>query len=624
MPTVPFRPPAVRVTKGMMITMCSICGIFGNGDKSAIKEMNTSMCRRGPDQNGYFRAGSLCAGHNRLSVIDPEHGLQPMTVFHRENQYTIVYNGEIYNRKELNRELALAGISVATQSDTETVLWSYVLWGKHCAEKLNGIFAFAVYDQREDILFLCRDRLGVKPLYYTFAEDTFVFSSELKGILAYPGVKRELDQNGVFELLFLAPVTLPQSGTFKGIRKLLPGEYAFLKNGTLEKAVYWSLAPKPFTQTREEAIETVRFLVTDAVERQMVSDVPLCTLLSGGLDSSVISALAANHCKGKGETLSTYSFEYAYNRKNFKSSLFQPESDDVYASWLAEKLGTRHTVLTAESKDVFSLLKTAVDARDLPGQADIDSSLLLYCGMIKQHHTVALSGECSDEIFGGYPWFYRPEMLERPFFPWLHDPFARASLFDPAFASPDVGYRSLSAHYKDFVASVERGGEDDDEMYRSRIATQLSVWYFMQSLLERKDRMSMYNAVEVRVPFADHRILEYVYNVPWKYKFENGVEKSLLRSAMEGVLPDRILHRKKSPYPKTHDPAYELLTKTALLAIVNDPGSRLYHLLNRKKLLSFMNGEDATWFGQLMARPQLYAWLLQMEYWLETYRVSFV
>lgn len=608
----------------MVFTMCSICGIFGQQSETAIGAMNVPMYRRGPDQNGFFQSGDLAFGHNRLAVIDPEHGVQPMTVTYRGNQYTIVYNGEIYNKEELNRELSLAGIRVETRSDTETVLWSFVHWGKDCPSKLNGIFAFAVYDKEADLLFLCRDRLGVKPLYYTFAGETFLFASEIKALLAHPGVKREVDRQGIFELLFLAPVTLPESGTFKNIRKLLPGEYATLQKGKLERTAYWKLTPKPFTDTREQAVQTVRELVTDATRRQMVSDVPLCTLLSGGLDSSVISALAAEYCKEKGKTLSTYSFEYEYNRKNFKTSLFQPESDDAYASWLADKLGTRHTILTAESKEVFSLLKNAVDARDLPGQADIDSSLLYYCSKIKQRHTVALSGECSDEIFGGYPWFYRPEMLSRPFFPWIHDPYARASLFDPAFASPEEGYRTISAHYRGFIRSVERIEEDNDQMYRSRVATQLSVWYFMQSLLERKDRMSMYSAVEVRVPFADHRILEYVYNVPWEYKFENGVEKSLLRNAMVGVLPERVLFRKKSPYPKTHDPVYELLTKTALLAVLNDPNSRLYPLLDRKKVTAFMNGEDATWFGQLMARPQLYAWLLQMEYWLETYQISFV
>lgn len=607
--------------------MCSICGMFGAGmDESAIGRMNALMERRGPDQSGTFHSGSVTFGHNRLAVIDPAGGAQPMTVEHDGARYTIVYNGEIYNTPELNAELRNAGIELRTHADTETVLWSYVLWGDACPEKLNGIFAFAVYDEAKRRLFVCRDRLGVKPFYYAWADGVFLFASEIKSLLAYPGIRPEVDKNGLWELLFLTPVTMLESGTFRQIHKLLPGEcgYVDADSGELHRHLYWKLQPRPFADTRAQALETVRGLMTDAIRRQMVSDVPLCTLLSGGLDSSVVTAVAADYCREKGETLCTYSFEYQGNRENFKKSLFQPESDDLYASWLAKELGTDHTVLTASSEQVCDALKPAVNARDLPGQADIDSSLLYFCGRIKEKHTVALSGECSDEIFGGYPWFYRPEMLERPFFPWLHAPMARISLFDPALVRPEAGYEVISAKYQAFLQGVERIPEDTDEMYRSRVATQLSVWFFMQSLLERKDRMSMYSALEVRVPFADHRIIEYVYNVPWGLKFENGVEKSLLRHAMTGWLPDRVLFRKKSPYPKTHDPRYEELTRAGLLAVLNDPSSRLHDLIDRKKLQEVLDGGDFTWFGQLMSRPQLYAWLLQLEHWLREYKVQLV
>ena len=602
--------------------MCSICGMFGS-DCETVERMNAIMRRRGPDQNGTVYFDKVSLGHNRLSVIDLENGKQPMTLSYRENRYTIVYNGEIYNQKELLQELAEHEIYPSTRSDTETVLWSYILWGEECPVKLNGIFAFAVYDEGKDHLFLCRDRLGVKPLYYTYVGNTFVFSSELKGLLTVLGVEPEVDREGIWELLFLAPVTLPESGTFRGIKKLLPGQRAIITRQGMSKSAYWTLDAKPFTQTKKQAYETVRSLMTDAVERQMISDVPICTLLSGGLDSSVITALAAKEQAVKGRRLSSYSFQYADNQTNFKQSLFQPESDDAYASWLGEWLHTNHTVLTASTRDVFEALPLAVEARDLPGQADIDSSLLYYCGRIKETHTVVLSGECSDEIFGGYPWFYRPEMLQRNFFPWIHDPTVRASLFREEFARSGEGYEYISGHYRDFTSSISRLEEDTDSMYRSRVATQLSVWYFMQSLLERKDRMSMFHAVEVRVPFADHRILEYVYNVPWSIKFESRVEKSLLRNAMTGLLPDRILFRKKSPYPKTHDPLYEQLTRTALLTILEDKNSRLHEIVNPKKVKELLNGGDVTWFGQLMARPQLYAWLIQLEYWLKSYHVRF-
>ena len=605
--------------------MCSICGIFGEeANGKLIGLMNGKMGRRGPDHSGFYQNGKVFFGHNRLAVMDPENGNQPMTVEYEGNRYTIIYNGEIYNRKELNAALASYGVKVKTNCDTETVLWCYAVWKENCPEKLNGIFAFAVYDENQRQLFLCRDRLGVKPLYYAETGNDFVFASEIKSILCHPGIEPEIDRNGLWELLFLTPVTFPESGTFRQIKKVLPGQWLKVNEQGIKSGFYWVLEEKPFSGTREEAIKTVRELMVDAVTRQLDSDVPLCTLLSGGLDSSVITAIAAKELRTRGETLSTYSFEYEGNREHFKNSLFQPESDDAYAAKLAHDLGTDHTVLTASSKQVEEALFPAVDARDLPGQADIDSSLLYFCSMIKRRHTVALSGECSDEIFGGYPWFYRKEMLSRPFFPWLHKPTERIDLFDPALVSPKEGYEAMSARYTDFVSGISFLPEDDDAMKQSRVATRLSVMFFMQSLLERKDRMSMYHALEVRVPFADHRILEYVYNVPWKYKFENEVEKSLLRNAMTGVLPDRVLYRKKSPYPKTHDPMYEELTRTHLLSMLESPGNRLKELLDTKKLKALMDGEDVTWFGQLMSRPQLYAWLLQFGYWLEKYEVRLV
>jgi len=604
--------------------MCSVCGIFGNEiNDQVIHFMNDCMRHRGPDDSHIFDDRCIFLGHNRLAVIDPQNGVQPMTIEHQGIRYTIIYNGEIYNQHELNEELRQYHVNPKTRSDTETVLWSYIIWGKDCPNKLNGIFAFAVYDHSKRSLFLCRDRLGVKPLYYTTCHDVFIFASEIKSLLAFPGVEARIDREGLWELLFLTPVTFLESGTLKGIHKLLPGEFAVVDESGVKCQTYWRLKAKPFCDSKKQAVETVRDLVIDAVKRQMVSDVPLCTLLSGGLDSSVITAVASNECRRNGNRLSTYSFEYQGNREHFKKTLFQPESDDYFASWLADVLGTKHTVLSASSEQVFDSLTSAVDARDIPGQADIDSSLLYFCSLIKRDHTVALSGECSDEIFGGYPWFYRKEMLERSFFPWIHDPMVRVSLFDSSLVCPTMGYDWISEKYRSFLNSVDRHDEDSDQMYRSRVATQLSVYFFMQSLLERKDRMSMYSAVEVRVPFADHRILEYVYNVPWEWKFENGVEKSLLRNAMVGWLPDRVLFRKKSPYPKTHDPMYEELTRNKLMSILEDKNSPLREMVQISQIHSLIDQESQTWFGQLMSKPQLYAWLIQLDYWLRKYHVQF-
>ncbi len=605
--------------------MCSICGIYdylgrGPGD---VARMMAALCHRGPDGSGEYHRGRASLGHNRLAVRDPLGGAQPMVATHKGNEYSIVYNGEIYNADELKNELVRLGVRPRTSCDTELVLLSYILFGEDCPTHLNGIFAFAVYDSRADSLFLARDRLGVKPLYYTEHDGRFYFASEVKGILSGSGIPAELDAEGLFELLYLSPVLCEGSGVLRGIRQLLPAERATVTREGIVRSRYWELTPGEASHGFREAASEVQALLLDATKRQLVSDVPLATFLSGGLDSSALTAIAAKEYGRRGQRLSTYSFEYEDN-KHYAPTLFQPNRDDDYAAWLASELGTEHTVLTAPTEALVRLLPEAARFRDMPGQADVDSSLLYFCGEIKKRHTVALSGECADEIFGGYPWFYRKEMLSRDFFPWIHNETARPSLFIPEIARLDAGRERLREVTRAAIASTPLSGEENEEDRTARIATWLSVNYFMTNLLARKDRMSMARALEVRVPFADHRILEYVYNVPWSVKFRGGVEKALLRGAMEGILPERILNRKKSPYPKTHNPRYEALVSEALTRRLSSPNSRLAPLLDRRRLDALLAGEDVTWFGQLMARPQLIAWLLELDAFLEEYRVEIV
>lgn len=605
--------------------MCSICGMIdykNRPDQALVQKMGMTMKNRGPDATESCCDDIAALHHNRLSVMDPENGRQPMSAVFEGREYTIVYNGEIYNSPELRRELAAYGATFNTACDTETVLWSYIIFGRECPKKLNGIFAFCVYDKHDRKIFMARDRLGVKPFFYTVQGDTFLFASEIKALLEHPAVSRKVDTVGLWQLIFLAPVTLPGSGIFRDIQELKPAECAELTEQGLKISRYWQLEAKPWAGTAESAVHETEELLLDAVKRQTVSDVPLCTFLSGGLDSSVLTALSADLYRQRGEQLSTYSFEYEGNKENFKQSLFQPQGDDDFARYLADYLKTDHTVLTAPNEAVADCLFAAAEARDFPGQADIDSSLLYYCARVKERHTVALSGECADEIFGGYPWFYRPEMLHRDFFPWIHQPMERAGIFKKEFAPPEEGYAFLSREYHRIIGSCSTLPHDSESMRLSRVATHLSVGYFMTSLLERKDRMSMYSGVEVRVPFADHRILEYVYNVPWEIKFENGVEKALLRNASRKWLPDWILWRKKSPYPKTHAPQYRQRV-TALLQERLNRGGILSEVLDRRVLEELLRGEDQTWFGQLMSTPQLIAWLIQFDHWAEQYRVEF-
>lgn len=609
--------------------MCSICGIsdFHNKENLNIKilnEMGSVMKHRGPDDTNIFAGENALLNHNRLAVIDPKNGKQPMTRIYKGKKYTIVYNGEIYNSADLRQELIKEGILFKTDCDTETVLYSYIIYGDKCPEKLNGIFAFSIYDEEHSRLFVARDRFGIKPFFYTVIGTTFLFASELKSILKHPKVDAQIDKYGIWQLLYLTPVTINGSGVFKNIFEIKPGYCGYFNENGLFLKKYWSLNAKPFSDSKKDAVENVRYLVCDAVKRQLVSDVPLSTFLSGGLDSSVITSIAQKEYQKEKKTLDTYSFEYEDNKKNFKSSLFQPKGDDEFAVYLGEYLKTNHTVLTAPTKTVAEYLKNATLARDLPGQADIDSSLYYFCGEVKKKHTVALSGECSDEIFGGYPWFYREEMLKRDFFPWIHDPMARISLFYDSFSKAKDGYEYISDVYKKTINSVSCLDCDNDAMKTSRIATNLSVSYFMTSLLERKDRMSMAHGLEVRVPFADHRILEYVYNVPWEIKFEGNVEKALLRNAMKDYLPDKILYRKKSPYPKTHNPLYEKLVTDMLKESLKEKGSILNEIIDKKKLQELLEADSVTWFGQLMSKPQLIAWLYQLHCWFKEYNVEIV
>lgn len=602
--------------------MCSICGIvdFKNPstDTDIIDKMNRTMKHRGPDESDVFEGRYALLGHNRLSVVDLKNGHQPMSIVYGNKKYTIVYNGEIYNCDKIKEDLAKRNIFPLTSCDTEVVLYSYIAFGDECVHHLNGIFAFCIYDGEH--IFAARDRFGVKPFYYSVIDGALTFASEIKAILSHPKMKAQVDKYGLWELLYLSPNFIGGKSIFTNIFELLPGECLYFDKNGLRKRKYWQIKAIPYFKDKDFAIDMTRYLVSDAVKRQLVSDVPLCVLLSGGLDSSVVTAIASEEYEKKGKVLDTYSFEYEGNKSHFENSLFQPEKDDDYATYLADYLGTNHNVLTVPTKDLATSLKEATLYRDLPGQADIDSSLYYFCKEIKKNHTVGLSGECSDEIFGGYPWFYRPEMLYSDFFPWIHKPRLRPSLFKNC--ASDEGYDYIRGVYKDALDACPVLKDDSDVMKNARRASYLSVNYFMTSLLQRKDRMSMASGVEIRVPFADHRIYEFVFNVPWEIKFENGVEKSLLRESMRGVLPEKILYRKKSPYPKTHNPEY-LKEVLSLLDTSLKEGGYLSECLDKEKLKEVITS-GGTWFGQLMDVPQLVAWLVQFDIWAKNYNIDFV
>ena len=604
--------------------MCAIAGMIGlRYDEKIIQKMLRSMARRGPDGNGVAMTSGTCLLHTRLAIIDAEGGKQPMQLSWQGKHYTLVYNGELYNTNELRRELERNGHVFEGYSDTEVLLHAYAQWGEECLQLLNGIYAFAVLERRTGKLFLARDRMGVKPLFYTQVNNGLVFASEVKTILLYPDVAAELDEDGIAQLLLLGPGRKPGSGVFRGIFELEPGCCGYYDKGKLQIERYWQLTDRVHTQSFGETVEQVHWLVKDAITRQMVSDVPIGTFLSGGLDSSVITALCSQAHNAKGEKLTTFSLDFADNEKYFTPGKFQLNTDNDYISLMREHFDTDHywTVLTPQ--DLLNSLEESTFARDLPGMADVDFSLLRFCGDISQHVKVALSGECADEIFGGYPWFRDTEVCAAAGFPWAQNTDKRAAFLHPQFSIHAQEY--VHAQYEQTISQCDILAENSPRERRMKQMVNLNYRWFMQTLLDRKDRMSMHHSLEVRVPFCDHRIAEYLYAVPWEYKDYRGVEKGLLRHAMEGLLPQEVLWRKKNPYPKTYDPMYMSLVSASMKQLLMQKDAPIWNVVNAAAVKQLFEEEDPwPWYGQLMKAPQTIAYLLQLNVWLEHYQISIV
>ena len=602
--------------------MCAIAGLIGLPPKDSVSIMLETMKRRGPDGQGAFVDRETVLLHTRLAVIDPAGGKQPMELFFESEHYTITYNGELYNTRELRRELEGAGHRFVTSSDTEVVLHAYAQWGSDCLEKFNGIFAFAIWERNNGRLFFARDRMGVKPLFYKLHENGLIFASEIKTILAYPGVRAELDAFGAAQILLLGPGRIPGSGVFCGIEDLEPGQCGYFEKGKLHKWTYWKLRDREHSEDFEQTADHVRFLVTDAIKRQMVSDVPLGTFLSGGLDSSLISAVCAKVYQEWGQRLTTFSVDYQDNDKYFEPGKFQPNSDGHYIGVMCDFLQTDHhwTVLTPE--DLVAQLEYATVARDLPGMADVDFSLLAFCGRIKKRVTVALSGECADEIFGGYPWYRDPQIRAREGFPWAQNTAYRASFLHPQLSDQIDTVDFVKTQYSDTIRNTDMLPGRPLEEAKMKQMINLNHRWFMQTLLDRKDRMSMFHGLEVRVPFCDHRIAQYLYSVPWEFKDHLGREKGLLRYAMRDILPEEVIYRKKSPYPKTFDPKYTSIVSTMLRDLIASPQEPIHQLIRREALEGLLTASyEWPWYGQLMTVPQTMAYMLQINFWLRNYKI---
>jgi asparagine synthase (glutamine-hydrolysing) len=607
-----------------------MCGIAGWVDwrndltqqADVLEGMAETMCHRGPDAQGQWLSPHAALVHRRLIVIDPPTGGQPMIYRQGDWVYAITYNGEIYNFRELQRELQDLGHTFHTQSDTEVVLHAYAEWGEACIPRLNGIFAFGLWDEQKQQLLLARDHLGVKPLFYARRGTAILFSSELKTLLAHPEVKAEIDAQGLAQILTFAYV--PDSGVYRNISQLRPGHLAVCDEQHMRVTRYWSFRSAPHPDDVQTTVEHIKTLLADIVKRQLISDVPIVTLLSGGLDSSGLTALAAAEFQREGKQLHTYSVDLVDSARHFRSSALHPTLDAPYVQQVSEYVGTQHRTILVDTPALVENLLAPMRARDMPALGQMETSLYLLFQAMKQDATVALSGESADEIFGGYPWFHMQATLDAQTFPWTMALSGRGeaalSWLSPHLLEAVRIPEHLDQRYRAAIAEVPRLAGETGQAARMREMFYLNLTGFLVLLLERKDRMSMASGFEVRVPFCDYRLMEYVWNIPWEMKNVDGIEKGILRRALAGLLPDDVRVRRKSGYPTFQNPAYLAATRDWAWQIINNANEPIHPYLNGPLVRTLMANPDsalAEW-----GLVTLFERVIQFNEWLKEYRVS--
>lgn len=607
--------------------MCGIAGILSSSinlkdekQKNILEQVSETLKMRGPDEHGEYITEDVALIHRRLAIVDIENGKQPMHF----GKYVITYNGEIYNSDELRKELISLGENFNTHSDTEVVLKSFAVWKEKSFEKLNGIFAFAIYDKEEKELYAVRDKMGVKPFYYYFSNGTFAFASRVPSLLKFPQIKPVVNETGLMEMFMLGPAFSPDKTVFKNIHQLKASHFLKFKNSELTIKKYWSLKAKPHNEDLSDTIEHTHFLVSDSIKRQMVSDVDLCAFLSGGLDSSIICKVMSDELKKQGKTLSTYSVDYDDNDKYFKKSSFQPNKDSDFIDLISDYIGSDHKNIVLDNKSVAKALIDSAAAKGYPAFADVDSSLLLFCKEVKKDYKVCLSGECADEIFGGYPWYHNKDILFEETFPWSRSTNVRQKILKNGILTNTEEY----VHEKYLKTVNETDFLDTDTVLdrRMREMFMLNLNWFMQTLLMRKDSMSMESSLEIRVPFCDTRLVEYAYNMPWEFKSLYTREKGIVRKAFENELPYDIAWRKKSPYPKTHNPVFFNMVCDMTREILKDNTSPLFDMINTDMVNALIENPDCIkepWYGQLMKGPQILAYIIQIYYFIKEYNVEF-
>ena len=574
--------------------MCGITGIYGFDErceipKSLIQKMANTMVHRGPDDFGYYLNENVALGHRRLSIIDLKTGKQPMS--DKNGDIWIVFNGEIYNFRELRKDLERKGYTFKTQSDTEVIIYCYEEYGLNCLKRFNGMFAFAIYDKIKKRLFLARDRLGIKPLYYTVTNKEIVFASEIKAILKHPNVKKKVNLYGISSYLSYRYV-LGKETLFEGIYTLQPGHFLVYENGNIDEEQYWEL---PVISQKEDKgdeyyVKKLRELLTRSVKRRMISDVPLGAYLSGGLDSSIIVALMSEISN---EPVKTFSV-------GFKEEGF---NEFEYANIMAERYGTDHREILLNAEKYIELMPKLIKCKDAPLSVANEVPLYEMSKELKKDITVVLSGEGADELFGGYgrifrsPFDYeRLKLIEEN--PDLLDETVKSILMNSLRDKyGDLDFKNELIHFLSTYNWMTL--EEKEEIFTDEVNSIIGndehvlsvfkeyfdkiedlnhydkyLWMFeklhLVGLLMRVDMTTMAASVEARVPFVDHELVEFAFSLPFKYKIrwksllhqamatvynsdkisENfDTTKYLLREAFKDKVPEDILYRKKMGFP---------------------------------------------------------------------------
>lgn len=557
-----------------------------------------------------------------LSVNNRNKIVQPLIKKINNKTFSIVFYVELYNSHQLIEKLKNNENLISPISDAEIVLNGFVMHGAEYVKELNGAFSFVIWDESKRSLYMFRDAIGIKPLFYSVIGKTIVFSSKISSLFKFPNLKAELDTDSYCEIFGLGPAKTHGSGVFKNVKEVIPGYFNIFNESGLYSQKFWQLKSLDHQESYRDTVDHVSSLLNYSIENQFESDSPVCTLLSGGLDSSLISAVCSNILLKQNKRLDTYSFDFVDNSINFKSSSFQPSQDRPYVDIMKNHIKSNHNYLQCDNDDLIDGLYEAVDARDLPNMADVELSLLFFCKIVSKKHSLALTGECADEIFGGYPWFHETESFTLDSFPWSRNMDTRKLLLRDDFLLQLNLDEYVGDAYKNTIKSTPRlDGESITEERRREIAY-LNIKWFMTTLIDRMDRTSMYSNLTARSPFSDIKLIEYVWNIPWEMKFSNNTSKGLLRDVAKNILPHDILYRKKSPFPKTYNPEYDKRLGRLLLNELSDLNSPLRNILDMKKTKKFLEAPSdygKPWYGQLMAAPQLIAYLLQINYWMKKF-----